>query len=174
MDIDGAGSNTPVSLKDPLSSNDGGSSRTDMDGVGSDTPVPFTDPADVLMASPPRLQGASRTTGGILRGRALGNVYNFADHTDVVAQQGKVIGKVHVYTTHGNPDESKPYMMLKHEVTHRLTPILKKLGNQYSPIKSTCPEIFSILIVYGFFQNKTNVSLYMRMISGLLKVGMRW
>ena len=86
--------------------------------------------------SPPGRHGASRTTGGILRGNALGNVYNFGDRMDVDNPQGKVFGKVHVYTTHGDPTNSKPYMVLKHEVTNRLTPILKKLGNSYSPVKS--------------------------------------
>ncbi len=55
---------------------------------------------------------------------------------DVNSQQGKMMGKVHIYTTHGNPDDSNPYMMLKHEVTNHLGPILKKLGNSYSPVKS--------------------------------------
>ncbi|KAF8221490.1 hypothetical protein L208DRAFT_1531908 [Tricholoma matsutake] len=87
--------------------------------------------------SPPGRRGESCTTGGILCGHALGNVYNFGDHMDVDDWQGKVVGKVHVYTMHGNPNESKPYMVLKHEVTNHLTPILKKLGNLYSPVKST-------------------------------------
>ena len=95
------------------------------------------------MASPPQSppqtppqHGASRTTGGILRGKALGNVYNFGDPMDMDTRPGKVVGKVHVYTTHGNPEDSKPYMVLKHEVTNRLAPILQKLGNSYSPVKS--------------------------------------
>ncbi|KAF8221570.1 hypothetical protein L208DRAFT_1327243 [Tricholoma matsutake] len=41
--------------------------------------------------SPPGRHGASRTTGGILRGHALGNVYNFGDHMDVDDRQGKVV-----------------------------------------------------------------------------------
>jgi hypothetical protein len=92
--------------------------------------------------TPPRLHGASRTTGGFLRGRALGNVYNFGDGMDIDSQNSKVVGKVQIYTTHGNPDESKPYMMLKHEVTNRLAPILKKLGNSYSPVKSLLFKVF--------------------------------
>lgn len=86
--------------------------------------------------SPPRLHGASRTTGGILRGRALGNVFNFGDGMNVDHQNSKVVGTVHIYTTHGNPKELKPYMTLKHEVTNHIAPILKKLGNSYSPVKS--------------------------------------
>jgi hypothetical protein len=51
-------------------------------------------------------------------------------------QNTKVVGTVHIYTTHGNPEESKPYMTLKHEVTNQIAPILRKLGNFYSPVKS--------------------------------------
>ena len=86
--------------------------------------------------SPPCLHGASRTTGGILRGRALGNIFNFGDGMNVDDQNSKVVGTIHIYTTHGNPEESKPYMTLKHEVINHIAPILKKLGNSYSPVKS--------------------------------------
>jgi hypothetical protein len=86
--------------------------------------------------SPIHLQGASRMTGGIFRGRALGNNYNMADSMDFDHRRSKVVGKVHVYNTHGNPDDLEPYLSLKHEVTQTLAPVLKKLGNQYSPVKS--------------------------------------
>ena len=86
--------------------------------------------------SPSRLQGASRTTGGFVRGRAHGNVYNFGDSMNVNQQLGRVKGKVHVYTEHGNPDNVDPFMSLRHEVTPSLGTVLKKLGKQYSPVKS--------------------------------------
>jgi hypothetical protein len=92
------------------------------------------------MASPPDspsyLQGASHTTGGILRGRALGNVYNLADEISFDQQPGPVMGKVHIYTSLENPGDSNPHMSLKHEVTGTLAPVLEKLGTQYSPVKS--------------------------------------
>ena len=59
-----------------------------------------------------------------MHGRALGNVYNFGDQMDVDSQQGKMMGKVHIYMTHGNLENLNPYMMLKHEVTNHLGPIL--------------------------------------------------
>jgi len=86
--------------------------------------------------SPPRLHGASHTTGGILRGQALGNIFNFGDGMNVDHQNSKVVGTVHIYTMHGNSKELKPYMTLKHEVTNCIVPILKKLRNSYSPVKS--------------------------------------
>lgn len=94
------------------------------------------------LQSPPQLQGASCTMGGILRNWAVGNVYNLADEMEIDGgfedSQICPVGKVHVYTTHCNLSDSKPYLLLKHPVTKSLTPVLKKLGIQYSPVKSKC------------------------------------
>ena len=92
--------------------------------------------------TPPCPHGASRTTGGIICGQALGNVYNFGDSMDIDNEHSKVVGNVQIYTTHGNLEEVKPYMMLKHEVTNRIAPILQKLGNSYSPVKSLFSHFF--------------------------------
>jgi hypothetical protein len=92
------------------------------------------------MMSPPNspshnLQGASRTTGGIFRGRALGNVFNFADAANLEYQDCPVMGKVLVYTSHTiNPSDTQSYMLLKHAVTPFLAPILRKLGERFPPL----------------------------------------
>ena len=46
---------------------------------------PVPDNSDVDMGSPPApaLQGASRMTGGIFRGKAYGNIANHADFPDL-------------------------------------------------------------------------------------------
>jgi hypothetical protein len=75
-------------------------------------------------------------TGGILRGRAQGNVFNFADATTELQNQDSAMGKVYVYTTHGDPHTSKPYMTMKHEVTTDLAPVLEDLATRYSPVRS--------------------------------------
>lgn len=97
------------------------------------------------MASPPNspsgnLQGTSRTTGGIFRGRALGNVFNHADAFDILAND-KVDQKgiVQVYASH---TDSRPLMTMKHKMTPTLAPILKALSRHYSPISS---KIFNII-----------------------------
>jgi len=88
------------------------------------------------MTSPTRdLKGASRETGGILQGHAIGNVFNFADAEDMVDQQVPVMGKVNVHTTHADPKVSMPYMSLKAEVTNDLAPVLQKLESHYSPVR---------------------------------------
>ena len=83
------------------------------------------------------LQGASRTTGGILCGRAQGNVFNNAD-AELVSDYGieHRIGQVQVYTVYADPTMVKPDMELKHEVTPKLTKVLKVLSHKYSPIRS--------------------------------------
>jgi len=46
---------------------------------------PIPNNSDIDMDSPPDLQGASRMTGGIFRGKAYGNVINHADFPDLAA-----------------------------------------------------------------------------------------
>ena len=57
----------------------------------------------MLMASPPLpykdLQGASRTHGGIFRGRAHGNQHNIEDYLDLRDDPLPIPGKVHVYVS---------------------------------------------------------------------------
>lgn len=94
--------------------------------------------------SPPRLQGASRTTGGIIRGRAYGNALNHADFIEFgsvnelplpsVSQQGRV----HVYTA---SDQASPAMSFKHPITSSLAPVLRSLARRYSPASSRYHQI---------------------------------
>jgi hypothetical protein len=95
------------------------------------------------MQSPPRslshdLQGASRITGGFARGRAYGNVFNFADEPNMFHDQPvrQNMGKVLLYMSMGNPDSMKPIMSLKHEVSLTLGPVLTKLAKRYTQIDS--------------------------------------
>jgi hypothetical protein len=97
---------------------------------------------DVYMASssnsPPHiaLQGASHTTGGVLCGRAQGNVFNHADGGDVMFDLQPRKGRVHVYTSPKDPSAHKPDMSLTSEVTPTLKPILKTLARSYSLVRS--------------------------------------
>ena len=97
---------------------------------------------DIHMLSPPLsptmdLQGASRITGGILRGRALGNVYNNAD-ADLISGSGleRRMGRVQFYTSPADPTTTNPDFELDHEVTPRLTKVLRALVRKYSPVRS--------------------------------------
>lgn len=92
---------------------------------------------DVPMGSPPPIDanGASRTTGGILRGRAHGNVFNHADAADLI-HVGPRMGKVYVYQSPRVPDSKSSETSIKCEVTPQLKPVLKALARRFSPVSS--------------------------------------
>ena len=83
------------------------------------------------------LARASRTSGGTIQGRALGNIFNNADADDITKSMlGPQISRVQVFTTHADPTMTMPHMVLKHEVSPRIGPVLKALGRKYSPVRS--------------------------------------
>ena len=86
--------------------------------------------------SPEPLQGASRTEGGIFRGRATGNVVNMADLDEQPAEPHPRdrTGRVLFFTSR-DPD-ARPHLSMRHLVTPSLHSILSDLGNQYSPVRS--------------------------------------
>jgi hypothetical protein len=93
------------------------------------------------MQSPPdspahNLQGASCVTGGFARGRAVGNVFNFADGVDIKSDPPEIYckGKVLLYDTNGDMDKIKPKLSMKHEVISTLGPILSTLKKRYPKI----------------------------------------
>ena len=91
--------------------------------------------ADVCTPSP-KPQGASRTDGGIIRGRANGNVFNFSDvEKDLVPDQTqpRVVGRVLVYD---DQKSDEPCFSVKQEVTDNLKVILTCLGDRHSPVRS--------------------------------------
>ena len=87
-------------------------------------------------------QGASRSTGGVFRGRALGNNPNWADSqsknlsvfSEHFRASAKPTGKVLLYTSRDK--EAHPAMMITHETVSQLPPILEKLSRRFSPIRS--------------------------------------
>lgn len=95
--------------------------------------------------SPPRY-GASRTVGGIIRGRAYGNVPNHADEKYTSDETGLLptpLGKLNLFITHMDPKTNNPYMSLKYPMGSTLEPILTKIARSYSPIRSMLFYFFS-------------------------------
>lgn len=85
------------------------------------------------------LEGSSRTIGGIIRGRATGNFFNFADAEDIMEDRVQVQGLVKVYKSCVDiATDPKPTMVLKTEVTPSIIPVLKHLSRKYSPVGSKC------------------------------------
>jgi len=91
---------------------------------------------------PPRLEGASRTSGGILRGKAFGNVFNHADLSDIFQDSmGAIKGRVFVYLSNHDPasfdfETSRPSFFFKHDVTATVSPLLQEMGRRYEPVAS--------------------------------------
>jgi hypothetical protein len=93
------------------------------------------------MSSPPRLHGSSRTTGGILRGHALGNTLNIADFNNVEDVHYPIPGKVLLYSSNQDPanlsiQSMRPSAFIKHNVTTSIRPVLMKVAEKFSPIQS--------------------------------------
>ena len=85
------------------------------------------------------LQGASRTTGGIFRGRAYGNNPNLADFAEEEDSFIPVIGKVHLYLSAEDSTRwnlaTLPCQSFKHQVTNSLAGVLGEIGDRHSPVR---------------------------------------
>jgi len=114
-----------------------------------DLDVPMTSPT----ASPlQNLQGASRITGGIIHGRALGNVFNMADADSGDDMAVPRTGKVHLYSSLVNPADVKPPCVPTINVHFSMEPILKSIAAKWSPIQSKHLFINNA-IFYLFYQS---------------------
>ena len=114
------------------------------------------------MASPTTIpaEGSSRSTGGLLRGKAIGNVVNFANMQDIAAAEPidtSVKGTVKVYTSDIEPSEldfanMKPITKVTIKINTNLGPVLAEVANRYPAIKSK-----SIFIMF-----ELSLSLFLR------------
>ncbi|KAK2461393.1 hypothetical protein APHAL10511_006617, partial [Amanita phalloides] len=87
---------------------------------------------DIEMVSPP--QGSSRVTGGVLRGRAIGNVLNLPDADDILEPPILAKGTIRLFSDLSHkPSHHKPTFTFNTEAEPTLAPILEKLGRNYSP-----------------------------------------
>jgi hypothetical protein len=114
------------------------------------------------MASPSgspehNLQGASRITGGILRGRADGNVFNFADANVIADKKTPIMGKIHLYTSPVNPTTTPPTMSLNHAVVPALAPILSDLAERFSPVRSMLFSFFDFPLLIIFVEENQRI-----------------
>jgi len=110
---------------------------------------------DISNLAPPEKEapanGSSRSTGGILRGRALGNVFNIGDPFDDIPQDVAPLsrGRVNVTIVPQPPSD----VIIENPTSHlkvvspcydTLGPLLKKVAKSYSPVRS------KYLIIYGY------------------------
>ena len=97
------------------------------------------------MASPSTVpaEGSSQTTGGLLCGKAMGNVVNLADMQDVAAAKpvdSAVKGIVKVYISDIEPSEldfknMKPITKVTIKVNTNIGSVLAEVANWYPAIK---------------------------------------
>jgi hypothetical protein len=88
------------------------------------------------------LQGASRTVGGHICGRAQGNVFNVADGHETAHEYATRIGKVHLFTDLGAYSRGEPSRNITIPVNFTLKPILQDLAKKWPPIASKSLQSF--------------------------------
>ena len=85
-------------------------------------------------------QGASRTTGGIIRGNATGGHFKWGDAPQFMDYgsefQSAPMGKVLLFDS--CDEDACPHLSINTQTVSQLPPILKKLSAKYSPIRSKC------------------------------------
>ena len=91
-------------------------------------------------------QGASRTTGGIFRGKATGSHFNWGDAPQFMDDGSQLqpipMGKVFLFGSRNK--DARPHLSIKTQTHTQLPPILKWLSAKYSPIKSKCILLYII------------------------------
>ena len=103
---------------------------------------------DITMKSPPtsplNLHGASRISGGVFRGQAVGNVLNAADFSNLNNNNyiGPVRGQVNIYLSQEDPARLSPdsltaYARLPYDYASHtpIAPVLEKVARRYSPVR---------------------------------------
>lgn len=107
------------------------------------------------MLSPVPLMGSSRTSGGLLRGHARGNIPNHADLSTVdIELEVPVKGEVHLYLTDQYPRQVKfeflkgdSDLVVKVNVAESMAPILNIVARKFAIIKSVY-ILFVCLFIY--------------------------
>ncbi|RDB28249.1 hypothetical protein Hypma_001559 [Hypsizygus marmoreus] len=103
-----------------------------------------TDPPIFCSLSPEiELLGSSKVTGGIIRGRAIGNVFNMADKADMSidpSAQRPLRGIVKAFNSRDT--DAKAMATSRHDLGSDLGPILRKLAVDLSPIRHNNSRIY--------------------------------
>ncbi|KAK2465443.1 hypothetical protein APHAL10511_002797 [Amanita phalloides] len=94
-------------------------------GVGKEQGNVFNE--DVNMGSPPPLKGSSHMSGAIIRGRALGNIFNNADVEEPPLPLGQK-GVVKLFTSLAQAEGPTKPLILKTKVVPTIAPVLKRLA----------------------------------------------
>ena len=110
---------------------------------------------DLSNLAPPETQvpahGSSCSTGGILRGRAIGNSFNIGDSIYDAPQEVRPLsnGRINITIVQQPPSDivinnATSHLNVKSPCFETLGPLLKKVAKSYSPVRSKC------LIIYKY------------------------
>jgi hypothetical protein len=112
------------------------------------TPRPTFLAEDIRMQSPtnspPKLHGASRTSGGLFRGQATGNALNAADFSNSNNNEsiGPVRGQINIYLSQDDPARLSPdslttYAHFSYDYAAKtpIAPVLERVARRYSPVR---------------------------------------
>lgn len=108
---------------------------------------------DLSKLQPPKIQapanGSSRSTGGILRGRALGIAPNIGDPLDDVPQEVQPLsrGRINVTIVQQPPadvviENPTSHLKVLSPCYETFAPLMKKVAKSYSPVRSKYFIIF--------------------------------
>ena len=131
----------------------------DDDGMKDNDDVHMHSVDDIHDNSPKNLQGASQTSGGILHGRAQGNIFNLADVKDVLEQgpgHGVALrGRVYVFSSPLNPttldpEVMKPMATIKVVTLETIAPMLQQVSCQFSPVHSKYTTLYVKMLILIF------------------------
>ena len=93
--------------------------------------------------------GSSRSTGGILHGRAVGNSFNIGDSSYDAPQEVIPLsnGRINITIVQQPPsdiivDNATSHLNVKSPCFETLGPLLKKVAKSYSPVRSKCFIIY--------------------------------
>ena len=86
---------------------------------------------------------SNQLTGGIIWGKAMGNVFNAADMLPLKEfrhQLPSAMGKVKIYLSSANPEhlditKMRPAMTAEATISDTIQPVLEALADSYSPVK---------------------------------------
>ena len=86
---------------------------------------------------------SNQLIGGIIQGKAMGNVFNVADMSPVkefMHQLPSGMGKVKLYISSANPEflditKMHPAMTAEAAISDTIQPVLEALADRYSPVK---------------------------------------
>ncbi|EDR02990.1 uncharacterized protein LACBIDRAFT_307791 [Laccaria bicolor S238N-H82] len=114
---------------------------------GSGHEEPLAKDIDLSNLAPPETEvpanGSSRSTGGILRGRAVGNLFNIGDSIYDAPQEVRPLsnGRINITIVQQPPsdvviDNATSHLNVKSPCFETLGPLLKKVAKSYSPVRN--------------------------------------